>query len=365
MSQSDRSDDEPPPPGSGRITDLFRDRETYFRTFEQRRSAYEAQVAAYRARRAALEAERAKALADFEEAFSTEISTSRAALAEVAPIEPREVDEIPLRRAAYSDRMSALMAKLSLLAYVDFGDQDRRPVLTAALEHGELKLLGWFCVEDTEAIVVEAPNFIAVAFRGTTTALDRKTDLKIGVRKVQVPGHKREVRVHAGFYDAFHKVELGLRGVLMATAPEKPIFLTGHSLGGALALVGAAAFSGGDELGARIAAVYTYGAPRVGGATYQAVVKAPHYRVINKHDLVPLVPPSWLNGYRHTGDALLLSPDKLKPAPARFALMTVFLALGSLLLWPFARSLLILKIHDIALYASRLDVIARERGRWS
>jgi hypothetical protein len=37
----------------------------------------------------------------------------------------------------------------------------------------------------------------------------------------------------------------------------------------------------------------------------------------------------------------------------------------SIVLWPFGKGLLFLRVHDIARYVSRLDVIAERRGQWS
>lgn len=334
--------------------DLFLERDAFLKSFEERRQKFDS-----------LMNDQARRRKEFEDALSEEISESRAALAEVAPIAQVEIADIPMHRAAYTDRMAAVMAKLSLLAYVQFEDDEHRIVLEKAVEAAGLKLLAYWEVGDTEAYLVEAPNFLAVAFRGTTDRGDRKIDFRIGVQRVQVAGHVMHVTVHDGFYDAFRLVEPGLRIALNATAPSKPIFLTGHSLGGAVALVASAALSGVDSLGGRIAAVYTFGAPRVGGANFARVIKAPHYRVVNEGDVVPLVPPNWISGYQHNGELLLLRRGAIHPVRTRPWLSTLVLALRGLILWPFSKSLLFLRRHAISLYASRLDVIAKERGNWS
>ncbi|MGK0224733.1 MAG: triacylglycerol lipase [Limisphaerales bacterium] len=96
--------------------------------------------------------------------------------------------------------------------------------------------------------------------------------------------------VHQGFYKAYMSVQ---DEVLAAIAKARddygkdtPVFFTGHSLGGALAVVAtrlnAAATAG---------ACYTYGCPRVGNYEFFKGLKTPIYRIVNSSDLVPRVPP--------------------------------------------------------------------------
>jgi pimeloyl-ACP methyl ester carboxylesterase len=334
---------------------VFQDRATYVARYRERWDAH----------RKLLEtvAEKRKA---FEASFSDEISESRKALSEVAPLAAEELAEVPLHRAAYSDRMSAVMAKLSMLAYIAFEDPASCETLDDALKAGGMKLVGTWCVGGTEAFLAEAPNFYALSFRGTTDGRDRRTDLSIGVAKTTVQGYAQAVQVHRGFYEAFDLVADGIRITLNASAsPQKPIFITGHSLGGALALVASAALAGEKGLGGRIAAVYTFGAPRVGARDFDRVVKAPHYRLVNEGDVVPLIPPSWLFGYGHTGVLYMLAKNRVRPVRARQWFVTFFLALRGLLLWPFSKQMLYLERHAISLYCSRLDAIAHLRGRWT
>jgi len=333
--------------------------------FAERLAAYESAVDTQRVRLEAFEAERLDALERLKVSFAAEIKTSDALLTEVAPIAAHDVDAIPSRRAAYSDRTAAFLAKLAMLAYIAFEDDAKRKILEGMLSHGRVKLLETISIADTEAMVAETDKFVVVAFRGTSSRAQLMTDMqaRLNVARVAVDG--RCVRVHAGFYAAFRKIESKLREVLTAQDEAKAVYLTGHSLGGALALVAAAAFGGNDKLGDRIAAVYTFGAPRVGGADFPNLVKAPHYRVVNSGDVVPLVPPNWLTGYVHTGMPILLKPNSDHPIRRSPWSSAFLLVLQSLVLWPFARRLRLLKAHDSYLYITRLDRIARFRGKWA
>jgi triacylglycerol lipase len=152
---------------------------------------------------------------------------------------------------------------------------------------------------------------------------------------------------------------------LLEKTSEKPIYLTGHSLGGALALIASAVLGGTSGLGDRIAAVYTFGAPRVGQRNFSEIVKAPHYRVINSGDIVPLVPPNWILGYVHTGTPVLLKKDLNKPIRRSPRASAVIHTILSIFLWPFTRQLLFLSAHDSSLYVANLERIAHYRGRWT
>lgn len=334
--------------------EIYDDPQKWFETYQQRRRDYETLLEAQGKRRKDLEAE-----------LGIELQKVAEGYAQVAPIAPNEVDGIPRRRAAYSDRMAAVMSKLSMLAYVRFEQPEKRRILETALERAQLKLVACVAANDVEAFVCEHTHFMVVAFRGTTSAQDRKIDTSIGVEKANVSGFATPVRVHAGFYRAFLTVEGVIREALMRQTGDKPIYLTGHSLGGAIALVASAEYSGGDALGDRIAAVYTFGAPRVGERSFAQNVKAPHYRVVNAGDLVPLIPPNWLR-YSHSVEPRLLRRNVDRVVTKRSDGWAVPLVLWSVLVYIFlGRKLLFIAEHDIAAYAARLERIARVRGRWT
>jgi hypothetical protein len=338
--------------------------EAWHSLFSERLAAYERLVDAHRARLQTFEAERAAALEQLKASLADELKTTDQLLLEVAPISARDIDAIPSRRAAYSDRTAALLAKMAMLAYIAFEDDEKRKILEGMLTHGRVKLLETIAIDDTEAMVAETDKFIVVAFRGTTTRTDLRTDVQARLNFERIAIEGRPVKVHSGFYAAFRKVEAQLHE-LLAASEDKPIYLTGHSLGGALALVAAAAFGGDDELGDRIAAVYTFGAPRVGGADFPNIVKAPHYRVVNSGDVVPLIPPNWLTGYVHTGTPILLKEGLDRPIKKSPWSSVLLLALQSVILWPFVRQMRLRKAHDSYLYVARLERIARYRGKWT
>ncbi len=141
------------------------------------------------------------------------------------------------------------------------------------------------------------------------------------------------VRVHRGFYQAFECVRPEIEGALREVRNNGyPLYITGHSLGGALALI-ATKFLAEDSIGA----CYTFGSPRVACSQFGDSIKTPVYRLVNAADIVPRLPPAYLQngliaffevvripyvsdtlikildkvtGYRHHGDMRYLTACK-------------------------------------------------------
>ena len=316
------------------------------------------------------EEERDQRLLDARVAFEQGLSELRDRLSEVRPIAPMAAVSPPTKRAAYSDRTALLMAQLSMLAYERFENGPSfQDILRHKLEIGGLTLEGVFDVEGTQGFVCSTERLAAVVFRGTTDAEDWGANLN--ARRVVIKNHPKRVRAHAGFLGAYQKVEESILQILKGIddadcLPEKrrPIYLTGHSLGGALAVVASAALPMEDGItGDQIAAVYTYGAPRVGGGDFREIIKVPHYRVFNPWDLVPAIPPVWAS-FQHTGDMRFLAYTDRSPMIRKQFWGGVFSFGLFRHLWLTLRgsARTAAPPHDIRKYILRLDAIMRARN---
>ena len=174
---------------------------------------------------------------------------------------------------------------------------------------------------DTHVTITENDDCIVIAFRGTRDLRNWITDCEIQKRKAE--SGKAETgwgRVHRGFLEAIDAVLPAIVTRLKSKASSpKPVIVTGHSLGGALAVL-CAFFLEHSDL--PVHSVYTFGQPRVGDALFAAAANVTfghkHFRIVDQCDIVCRL-PGWLIGYRHSGqhcfitvaDALVMNPDLL------------------------------------------------------
>jgi len=230
--------------------------------------------------------------------------------------------QIPAYRQAYSDRSAWLMACLSELAYLRFNPlfvNDAQEELARVIEkileekkaskvlkvidminydpeeekrrlEKELSFLGMTLIKTfdsngTQAILVENENLVALAFRGTeaTSVKDIKADTNATSTRCESGG-----KIHSGFKEAYEEVSFEIQTYLDTMGEiRKPLFITGHSLGGALATIAAKRL----EYPGGIAACYTFGSPRVGNQEWVSNIKTPLYRLVNAADCVTMMPP--------------------------------------------------------------------------
>lgn len=148
----------------------------------------------------------------------------------------------------------------------------------------------------TTGIVGERQNAVIVAFAGTDPGVWETvaTDANF-VRDDQTD-------VHKGFQAAVVPVMPFISAAAELSGPQRPLFITGHSLGAAIGIIGASRLT---DRAPR--ALYGFGTPRPGGATFQARYNAQlgdvTYRLVHGVDLVARVPMRFL-GYRHVGRVL-------------------------------------------------------------
>jgi hypothetical protein len=131
--------------------------------------------------------------------------------------------------------------------------------------------------------------------------------------------------VHEGFSKALGAV-WGTMGILperLQNRGNKTVWITGHSLGGALAELCAAraALDGGIP----VQGVYTFGQPRVGDGAFATAVETAIggriFRHVNHRDLVPRVPGFGML-YRHYGNQIYFDKSG-RPAQANPGVETI------------------------------------------
>lgn len=174
---------------------------------------------------------------------------------------------------------------------------------------------------DTHAVlgVCEPLKHIMVSFRGTASYANLRTDLTFLKRGAGDALGMTGPRVHEGFHQSYfssgvgHEIEDVLAKVC-AKHPDFDVFLTGHSLGGALAILCAYRVAHYVKLPSQTQVFcITFGSPRVGDPEFkEALMQAPGvhvYRFVHGRDLVPRMPTI---NYAHPGILLWLRKVRSK-----------------------------------------------------
>jgi len=143
---------------------------------------------------------------------------------------------------------------------------------------------------------------LVVAFRGSDDIIDWNNNIKSMQTSFDVAG-KPMGKVHAGFNISYESIKEELFFYLDDLS--LPIFVTGHSLGAALATLLTAEIMHRP----RFDSCYAFGSPRVGDEDFVAALNnKPIYRVINNCDVITTIPISIPNiNYKHCASSQLLS----------------------------------------------------------
>ena len=192
------------------------------------------------------------------------------------------------------------LAKASNLVYEDWDNVDTEVKVAG------YKQFKYFDKAGTQAFVAANDKNIIVAFRGTEADKieDIITDLKVTLTETKFG------KIHTGFYEA---VQLVIDDIC-ATVKEfrtdnQNLWVTGHSLGAALATLGTAFL---QDAKIHVNGLYTYGQPRVGdndfAAKFNIRFKSRTFRVVNNCDIVTRVPMRSI-GYSHVGTHVYLDCD--------------------------------------------------------
>ncbi len=202
----------------------------------------------------------------------------------------------------YFDFPTALhLAAAAELVYADPGIVERTAIGT--WKYSDFLFLD---VEATQCFVAADPQSIVVCFRGTESDRmeDWIADLNFDLVAGPWGGH-----VHEGFYDALSCVWQLLDKEVRRLQNEgrRSLWVTGHSLGAALATLAVARWC---EAQRPVSGLYTFGQPRTGDNAFARSFDfafRPHaFRIVNDLDVVTRAPPRSL-GYQHLGTFVYLT----------------------------------------------------------
>ena len=222
-----------------------------------------------------------------------------------------------IQAEAFGIELAQALMWMSQAAYettADRSETDAKRKLERILERWGFECMTRLSQGGTEGFVAESESALVVAFAGTDPVIAANwiTDFNI---RTGPDG------VHRGFSDGVAGVGPALIGALGGTT--KHIFLVGHSLGGALAVVAAWRLTGenkgladwiprggGIDVG-RIAGVLTFGMPRAGNEAFEIAYRSrglwqKTVRLEYGSDIIPSLPPAVTGqlAFRHVGPAL-------------------------------------------------------------
>ena len=227
-----------------------------------------------------------------------------------------------LEDSGFSLTNARCLAAHSLLVYHD--PEDGADPVTALPHDGRRSVLarfGWReCfhadLEETVCSIVEPTSEqrgvrpAVLVFRGTAHLNNWLTNIQSLPREWDGGGY-----VHSGFAEVLGEIWEQLAPELAAIAAAgRRLFITGHSLGAALATLALCKLRRSHR-GVR-AEAYTFGSPRVGNTDFSRSLEgAKLFRVVNNEDLVTRLPlpftPSRRLSFLHAGDGYFLDASSV------------------------------------------------------
>ncbi len=179
-------------------------------------------------------------------------------------------------------------------------------------------------------------------------------DTDVGSDSISLGG--AELGVHSGFYrnvratrwTVLEELHRALEGKSLSNPESRlehslqALYLTGHSLGGAMALLFALSLAGNPEeraLAATLRAIYTYGQPMAAGeplAEAAREVGGKLFRHVNGRDIVPALPPAAWGHLAHFGHEYGYAAGEWRRAATAIVQLTNFREIPRSLLAIFA-----------------------------
>jgi len=203
----------------------------------------------------------------------------------------------------YSPVNAWYMSEASFLAYAHPG------FVEMAYRLINMNGFKFFGGKTTECFIAWNERYIILSFRGTeiksfSAANEILTDLNAIM--VDYPGGGK---IHKGFLSAIEEIWSGSDGLesfvnnLIKKKPERSLWITGHSLGAALASIAFERFQNAVGL-------YLLGSPRIGNSSFADLFKGRAvYRIENAGDPIVRIPPgaNKKNTFLHIGSQVYIT----------------------------------------------------------
>ena len=203
------------------------------------------------------------------------------------------------------------MARIAKEVYLTHSKQNQTPdeerILVNLLEDdkGFVSVFGVSC-HSAQAALIEHKDYLCIAFRGTDELADWLDNLNAFTTQELFGAF------HRGFWQSVEDVWPPINAKFRQLQQQKsrPLFITGHSLGGAMATIATAKLVHEDK---PFTSVYTFGQPRAltreTARIFNAECQSRYFRFHNNNDIVTRA-PARLMGYSHIGRYLYISSEQ-------------------------------------------------------
>jgi triacylglycerol lipase len=216
----------------------------------------------------------------------------------------------------FSSKNALACCQLAWLAY------STKDVIRETVKRWKFTQFRFFDLGVTQAFIVADSEKIILAFRGTDSLKDW-----LGNFDIDLVGGPMGGKVHEGFLRSLSLVWKDIQLTFEALKPKAvatkaelqrgqmrdikapSVWITGHSLGGALATLAAARLR---EKDLPVHGLYTFGSPRVGDRDFQEEFNSDFrtrtFRFVNRNDAVTRIPMRSLF-YSHVGQLFYIDED--------------------------------------------------------
>ncbi|WP_386688973.1 lipase family protein [Lonepinella sp. MS14437] len=192
-------------------------------------------------------------------------------------------ERVKMTRITDEDKTNTTTGLIPFITLVDIGAGIKYPDLAGYVDDKDASATALFYCDEKRAVI---------AIRGTYEGQDVAIDLDA---KQVKPESNIKGELHSGFSQQATKIieDPFFRDFIVKVA-NKELYVTGHSLGGAVAtILSAYLYENGLK-----PLLYTYGSPRVGNLVFAKYYadKFTHFRHVNGGDVVPALPGRFLDG---------------------------------------------------------------------
>ncbi|XID93413.1 lipase family protein [Paenibacillaceae bacterium WGS1546] len=193
--------------------------------------------------------------------------------------------------SGYDIRTAIFLAAVCSQTYAQFNDPDGRFVVPDGYSFvREIRARSLAGAPERFGFILQSDSHVVVAFRGSSTTTDWISDAIASQTKLKYV--RNGGMTHRGFTNIYDSARSRILSALGKLSAGKALYITGHSLGGALATL--CALDAAVNSPFRSPRTYTFGSPRVGDPDF-AKAYAKHaggtFRVHNRFDVVTHLPP--------------------------------------------------------------------------